>query len=400
MKSPPTDARFSSVAVPAVPAGDNPSDFTIGRSALLVGLCYLVTVLLGILLSHGVFNRSFFETAAAKGDNQEYLQLARSALNHRLDDPALARSKRLYLWTPLAAALVSRITRLDPVYTLPLTCWIAAALSWYLACLLYGPATGALVLCIDFSVMERFIYGGPEAPALLLCLTGALAREKREQSGTPRGLGFVSHGRHRPAICNLLSDRALVRSSRPARLRKTRVISRAGGGCVRGVPLLFIHRARVASDPITGYSEDWYGNSPVSFPLWPIIVTISRGTETSGALAKELVYALLILAAVFLLAGNYRAVAAKLPLDCLAFSLSAWFLFSYNAPYVLSEFPRLAVLCIPFACYLIWQFLAARYRVPRWSVFAICLAVAIFSALSTHNVSDSAKYLMRLTHGT
>src|SRR5580658_6239052 len=49
--------------------------FSMRQSATLVLICYLFSALLGILLSHGLDHRSFFDTATSKGDNQEFLDL-------------------------------------------------------------------------------------------------------------------------------------------------------------------------------------------------------------------------------------------------------------------------------------------------------------------------------------
>jgi hypothetical protein len=169
---------------------------------------------------------------------------------------------------------------------------------------------------------------------------------------------------------------------------------------ISGMYFWFIHSAKMAANPVSGYRDDWYGASPVSFPLWPLIETIFRRGETALALAKELAYVSLILAAVFLLARHYRAIVVRFPLDACAFAFSVWFLFSYNSPYSLSEFPRVTVLCIPFACYLFKEFLTDRFHVPVWAVISVCLSVAVFSALSAHNVNESTRYLMQLARRT
>src|SRR4051812_16410502 len=112
--------------------------FSKRRSGLLVLLSYGVAAVIGIWLAQAIDHRSFFELAASKGDNSAYIDIARAVLRRHLDDPAIVEHKRLNLGLPLAAALVSTVTRLDPFYTLPVTCWLAAALAWYFGYGLYG----------------------------------------------------------------------------------------------------------------------------------------------------------------------------------------------------------------------------------------------------------------------
>jgi hypothetical protein len=369
---------------------------TVAQSAALVLVCYGVAAILGAFLARGVEHQSFFGTALAKGDNGEYLALAHAALARLPDDPAAARAERLYLGLPLATAAVTQITGLDALYSLLLVCWVSAGLAWYLAYKLYGPPAAALMMCMDFSVMERFLYGGPEAPALFLSLLGLwLGRKKSTGAVLMASAALAAAIAVRPFALMFLIAQWIVLAVR-------REYGKLAGSAAVAVVFAVVYAAlsrrfHPASDPLGGYSPDWYGRSPLSFPLRPIIVTLARGTDDVMAAAKQLAYIAMVVISLGLAARQWwlseSADREKLRLDALAFLLSAWFVLSYNASYGLSEFARLAILCLPFASYSIWQVLEARYRIPLRGVTIACVMVAVFSALSSHNVVASVHYL-------
>lgn len=382
-----------------------PSWFSMRRSAGLVALCYSITAGLGFWLSHELSHetsheifhetdhRGFFQLAAGKGDNTAYIGLTRSLLDGNYRDPTLDRHRQLSLGTAILVAGVSTVTRLDPVFALPLTCWIAAALSWFVICRLYDPTVAALALCINIGIIERSIYGGPEAPLLLACCFSLLLWR--------RG-GY-------PAVCAAAATMAFA-----AMLRPSALVFLGGAMLVlllrRSFPeiaitaaivlpllalyLLLLRNPATAVNPVTGYRDFWYSGSPVSFPLWPIVNGIVHTEEPPTIFLKELPYILMILAAVLLAIRHFRSLAADFPFDLATFLFSAWFIFSYNSFAAFEEFHRYCLLAVPTACFLLWR--AFRTRIPAWTVTALCVFFSVASALSTAGLRESFAYLRSL----
>lgn len=365
------------------------------RSASLVIFCYLLAAFTGLWLARAIDHRGFFELAAGKGDSAAYVGLTRSILDRNYIDPTLPFHRQLSLGTPLLVAGVSLITRLDPMYALPLTCWIAAALCWWLVCRLYDPVTAALALCINIGMIERSLYGGPEAPLLLCCLFALLMWRK---GGYPAiaaaAVAMAIAAMLRPSALVFLAGGLLV-------LLLRRSFQQAGLTAAIVLPLLagylwFLRTPNVTVDPVTGYRDFWYSGLPVSFPFWPVARAILHLDEPPTIFLKEFPYILLVLAAVVLALRHFRSLGARLPFDLATFLFSAWFIFSYNSFAAFEEFHRYCLLAIPTSCWLLWQFLNKRYRVPYLAVSGLCICVSLGSALSTEGIRESFDYFRTL----
>lgn len=370
-------------------------EMTLLQCGLAMSVCYLAAGLLGAFLAGAVHHQSFFAYAGGVGDNDGYLALTKAVLSGNLSVPELAEHERLFLGAPLAAALISAVTGLDPKYAFPLLCWLSIAATWYLCQRSYGSVESLLTLTVCLPLVERAIYGGPEAPALALSMAG-LSLARSSDRWRVRTSAFVLGCAIciRPPAAMFLVAVICALWWRKERYRALE--SACVGLAFVGGYLLFVRLAHLHSDPIGGYRYYWLGASPVSLPFLPLFAEFRNFYGDRSTMVKQIPYIFLIVFVSFLVLRRFRPLVKELPFDTLAFLFSAFFLFSYNAGVALADFARYSIFCIPFAVYILWRQILVPLGARPWMGVVASMFFSLISALSSQNLAGSLQYFSEL----
>ena len=98
-----------------------------------------------------------------------------------------------------------------------------------------------------------------------------------------------------------------------------------------------------------GYSSDWYGRWPVTLPLQPVISGLMTDTGSPATVAYRAAWIVAVSAAVVaILARRSYGVLLAHRAEAWYAAMATVFLFSYNSSVAAEQFPRFAILVLPF----------------------------------------------------
>ena len=332
---------------------------------------------------------NYWERASQSGDNPMYIAI--SAAIRRFSFNGV---DAMHFWgLSYAIAALSALTTISDLTALLVISLVSSLITTVFINRLWGGWVASFFGIISWDWIQRSSLGGAE-PLFMALLCGTFLAVRTER-WTLAALSAACATTVRPVgVFALLAIAIVLLFHRNwGRLAIATSVGAAVG-------LLYVLPIAVAfGDPLANINNyrsiAWGGGSPVTFPGLSMIQGLMSSTQPLTNTIKILVWVSFVLAgiAAMITTKQYRAFAAKYPVETVFVALYLLFLFAYNSPgWSWAEFPRFAIPAAPLVLVALSHW-APRDRRLLWIAGVCSASIAGASAINVRHAFDAIRHI-------